>query len=585
MVKTLSLRSKFAVWTSAVVIATSMGLMLSVYLVSSRALRMQADEEMDGIATKTAEQLDLWLSSRERDAVNLSELQPLVAACSDHKLADAQQTLDRIQRRSPFYENVFLADANGKLFLDSIGGKSVGIDLMSTEGLRSHVEHARQGEVWLGDVIKSPATGRPVVLLTTPVKAGGQVVGILGTPIELANFSDAFVSKQRIHGTGYLCMLDSAGTVIAHPDASKILSLNLANTDFGREILNRGNGSVSYELEGIAKTAHFRRSEIKPWTIMAVVPDKELFASVRTIQLYLLLFGALMLAGTLVTVSTLAGRVSRLIQSVVTELDTSVQQFLASSSQISSSSQALAQGSSEQAASLEETSSSAEEITALTQQNNDRSQKVGDLMNEAIPIVGALNKSFQELATGLNEMSTSSEKVAKVIKMIDEIAFQTNILALNAAVEAARAGEAGMGFAVVADEVRNLARRSADAARDTSALIEESLAKSRDGKHQLDNVLQAMEANNKIAGAVKEQTDEIRGASAEQARGIVQISTAIAQMSKVTQSTAAQAEESASAAQELSAQSHALQGIVERLTTVVNGGESGVQAAGWSHTS
>jgi methyl-accepting chemotaxis protein len=246
MARTLSLRSRFAVWTSAIVIISSLGLMLSVYRVSSRALREQADEEMDRITTKTTEQLDLWIGSRERDAVNISELQPLIAACTDHKLADAQQALDRIQHRSPFYENVFLADTNGKLFLDSIGGKSVGIELMSIEGFRSHVEHARQGEIWLGDVMKSPATGRPVVLLTAPIKAGTQVVGILGTPIELANFSDSFVSQYRIRETGYLYMLDPSGTVIAHPDAAKILSLNLANTDFGRDILSRGNGSLTY---------------------------------------------------------------------------------------------------------------------------------------------------------------------------------------------------------------------------------------------------------------------------------------------------------------------------------------------------
>ena len=574
MAKTLSLRSRFAVWTSVIVIISSIGLMLSVYLVSSRALREQADEEMDRIAGKTVEQLDLWISSRERDAVNISELEPLIAACADHKLSDAQQALDRIQRRSPFYENVFLADTNGKLFLDSIGGKSVGIELMSIEGFRSHVEHARQGEIWLGDVMKSPATGRPVVLLTAPVKAGTQVVGNLGTPIELANFSDSFVSKYRIRQTGYLYMLDPSGTVIAHPDAAKIMSLNLANTDFGHNILSRGNGSLSYVFEGNAKTASFHRAQSTPWTIVAVVPDKELFSSVRTIQLYVLLFGSLMLGGTVFAVLYLAGRVSRLIQGAVDELDAAVQQFLASSSQISSASQALAQGSSEQAASIEETSASAEEITAITQQNNDRSRKVAELMNEALPIVQAVNQSHEELATALTEMGTSSEKVAKVIKMIDEVAFQTNILALNAAVEAARAGESGMGFAVVADEVRNLARRSADAARDTSALIEEALLKSRESKQKLHDVLQAMEANNKIAGAVKTETDEIRGASEEQARGIVQISTAITQMSKVTQSTASQAEESASAAQELTAQSHALQDIVGRLTTLVTGAET-----------
>jgi hypothetical protein len=120
MAKTLSLRGRFALWTSAIVIASSIGLIFSVNLVSSRALRAQADEEMDRIVTKTAEELDLWIDSRERDAVNISELQALVAACTEHKLPDAEQALVRVQRRSPFYENVFLADENGKLFLDSL---------------------------------------------------------------------------------------------------------------------------------------------------------------------------------------------------------------------------------------------------------------------------------------------------------------------------------------------------------------------------------------------------------------------------------------------------------------------------------
>jgi len=575
MTRTLSLRTRFAAWTSAVIIASSLGLMVSVYVVSSRVLHRQADEEMDTVVNKTAQELDLWIDSRERDAIDLSGLQPLISACAEHKLDAAQQTLDHIQSRSPFYENVFLADADGKLFLDSIGGKSVGVDLLSIEGFRANVDQARQGKIWFGDVMKSPATGRPVALLTAPILDGNQVVGILGTPIELSNFSDSFVSTYRLRNTGYLYMFDASGTVLAHPEAGKILSFNVGSTDFGREMMSRDAGSLVYDSEGMSWTAHFRRAKSKPWTIAAVIPTRDLLASIREIEFWLLLFGLMTLAGSVLAVSFLAAKTSRLIRVIVAELENAVGQFFAASSQISSSSQALAQGASEQAASIQQTSASAEEINAITRQTNDRSHKVAGLMNEAIPIVTAVNTSHQQLATALTEMSASSQKVAGVIRMIDEIAFQTNILALNAAVEAARAGESGMGFAVVADEVRNLAHRSASAARDTSALIEESLSKSQESRQKLDSVLKAMEANNKIAGAVKVETDEIRGASEEQTRGIGQISTAIAQMNQVTQDTAAQAEESAAAAEELNAQSQALKEIVERLTSMVDGRQSG----------
>jgi methyl-accepting chemotaxis protein len=574
MAKTLSLRRRFAVWTSVVVVFSSLGLMASVYFVSSHALKQQADEELDRIVAKTTEELDLWIESQERDAVNLSELQPLVAACTDRKLPDAEQTLVRIQQRTPFYENVFLADPSGKEFLDAIGGKSVGVELMSIPPFRANVEHAQRGELWMAGVVRSPASGRPVALLTAPVMVDKRCVGILGTPIELANFSENFVSKYRIGDTGYLYMFDESGIMLAHPEASKILSFNVGASDFGREMMSRASGSLVYEFEGSAKIAHFQRAQKKPWTIVATVPAKELLAGVRTIQLCLVVFGFATLAATVLAVSVLAGRISQVVRNLADELDAAVRQFFAASSQISNSSQSLAQGASEQAASIEETSASAEEISSITRQNSDRAQKAAQLMNDAVPIVDAVNASHRDLARALTEMSESSEKVAKVIKMIDGIAFQTNILALNAAVEAARAGESGMGFAVVADEVRDLARRSADAARETSGLIEESVLKSRESRHKLEGVLKAMEANNRITGEVKTETDAIRSASEEQSRGIEQISTAITQMSRVTQTTAAQAEESASAAQELDGQAHSLQQIVGRLNTVVSGGES-----------
>jgi methyl-accepting chemotaxis protein len=175
----------------------------------------------------------------------------------------------------------------------------------------------------------------------------------------------------------------------------------------------------------------------------------------------------------------------------------------------------------------------------------------------------------------MQDITGSSDKISKIIKVIDEIAFQTNILALNAAVEAARAGEAGMGFAVVADEVRSLAQRSAQAAKDTAALIEESIAKSNEGSQRLEHVAQVIHAITESAAKVKTLVDEVNLGSQEQARGIAQISQSIAEMDRVTQANAASAEQSASASEEMSAQAEALQNIARELRSLVGGGERG----------
>lgn len=574
MIRQLGLRGRLVAWISLAVVLTFTALVIGVTWMTSHALESDARDEMQRVVEKTAGELDTWLSSRERDAVNLSTLEVFRAACGGEKGAAAEEMLQAIHKRSPFYENVFLAHADGKLFADSIGGKSVGIDLSSVEGYRVNVEHGRQGEVWIGEVTKSPATGRPVVLITAPIIKAGQTIGLLGTPIGLNEFSDAFIKAYRLGETGYLFLFDASGTMLAHPDSKLILNDNVRNSP-GAAMMDQDKGWLTYTRAGVTKIARFQKAQLKPWKIAAVVPRSELLAEANHIEMLTVLFGLIALAGSLGAAWLVAGKAADRIRSVAAQLSEGAEQTASAALQVSSASQALAKGSSEQAASIEETSASAEEISTITRHNTDRSKKVAELMNQAIPIVNALNSSFHELGFTIAEVSKSSDKVSKVIKMIDEIAFQTNILALNAAVEAARAGEAGMGFAVVADEVRNLAQRSAKAAKETAALVEESLQRSRESTSKLENVTKAMEANNNIAGAVKAETDQIGVASQEQARGIAQISSAITQMNRVTQSTAAQAEESASAAEELNAQSEALKSIVERLSAIVGGGDSG----------
>jgi methyl-accepting chemotaxis protein len=285
---------------------------------------------------------------------------------------------------------------------------------------------------------------------------------------------------------------------------------------------------------------------------------------------FILLFAALAIAP---FVLLLVLRISRQLRGVATGLAEGAEQITSASSQVASSSQTLAQGASEQAASLEETSSSSEKITSMTRKNAESSQAAAAVMTEVDQRVAEGNRTLGEMVQSMQEITGSSDKISKIIKVIDEIAFQTNILALNAAVEAARAGEAGMGFAVVADEVRNLAQRSAQAARDTAALIEESIGKSNEGSQRLEHVSKVIRAITESAAKVKTLVDEVNLGSQEQARGIEHISRSIAEMDRVTQANAASAEQSASASEQMSAQAESLQSIAQGLRTLVGGGD------------
>jgi methyl-accepting chemotaxis protein/methyl-accepting chemotaxis protein-1 (serine sensor receptor) len=257
----------------------------------------------------------------------------------------------------------------------------------------------------------------------------------------------------------------------------------------------------------------------------------------------------------------------------VTELSEGAEQVSSAAGQVSGSSQSLAQGASEQAASLQQTSASGEELASMTRKNAENSQQAAVVMTSVSQRVTDANRTLGVMVKSMEEIGESSNKISRIIKVIDEIAFQTNILALNAAVEAARAGEAGMGFAVVAEEVRNLAQRSAQAAKDTALLIEDSIQKSGEGSRRLGEVAGSIQAITDGATQVKTLVDEVDASSREQAKGIGQISKAIAQMDTVTQQTAANAEESASASEELNAQSQALMAVVEQLRALV-GAES-----------
>ena len=314
-----------------------------------------------------------------------------------------------------------------------------------------------------------------------------------------------------------------------------------------------------------------------------VVADlKPMQAQVRSNLYYTLVVGGIISAlAMLITFFFVRKNVTGIldaVRGVIVGLVHSTTQVNAATKQLSDASRSLAEGASTQAASLEETASSLEEMAAMTRENAKNTKDADELASQARELAAKGSEAMGHMATSIREIKGASDQTANIIRTIDEIAFQTNLLALNAAVEAARAGDAGRGFAVVAEEVRNLAMRSAEAAKNTSALIEASQQKAETGVSMATNVESVLTEINRVNTEVGSLVRKVAEASNDQARGVDQINKAVVQMDGVTQTNAANAEETSATTQELSHQVDQLRHQVIQLQEVVGGNIQGAAA-------
>jgi methyl-accepting chemotaxis protein len=289
-------------------------------------------------------------------------------------------------------------------------------------------------------------------------------------------------------------------------------------------------------------------------------------AASTSFMLWLLAFGVSI--GVTIAV-ILSKAITRPVAVAVAALEGAADETASAAGQVATSSQTLAQGASEQAASLEETSATLEEISSMTKRNAESAGKTKQLANQTRVAAESGAGSMDQMKSAMAAIKESSTNIAKIVKSIDEIAFQTNILALNAAVEAARAGEAGAGFAVVAEEVRSLAQRSAQAARETAERIEDSVNKSEHGVQISVKVSESFGEIVAKARQVDELIGEIATANHEQTQGVAQVNDTVSQMDRITQSNAASAEESAAAAEELNAQTECMREAVRNLQHLI----------------
>ena len=480
------------------------------------------------------------------------------------------------------YQGIFITGADGILFTGILdNGKEYKGSNISK---RQYFQDAQKShKTQMSEIVRSKSTGNLIMVTCVPLFTEvGDFVGAFGMALK-ANFLTNIIKNTKIGQTGYPYITDTKGGVIAHPKEDLVLKLNTATLEgmqnFTATTLANSTGVDTYVFKGVHKTAAFATIEAKGWKLVATQNTDDFLASARKTNYFIMMVSGIALLLTGLAVWVFSRSIARPMQQVANLMLTASDEVASASSQVSSSSQSLAEGASEQAASIEETSASLEEMSSMTKQNADNASQADALMKDANETIATANATMDRMTASMKTISHTGEETQKIVKTIDEIAFQTNLLALSAAGEAARAGEAGAGFAVVADEVRNLAMRAADAAKNTSTLIEESVSQIKEGAELVDVTNKAFDEVATQAEKVTHLVGEIAAASSEQSQGIEQVNIAVSEMDKVVQQNAATAEESASASEEMNAQAEQMKSVARDLNVMITGSGNSLTVA------
>lgn len=417
---------------------------------SSNALREIAEAQVSQIASDLAEMMDL-LIKEEIKLVEQLRLDPelvgflatLETEGADAKAGDGLEAMLKAKaaQLGEGYETILVVNRRGVVVADGSGGENRGMNLSG----RDYVRQALDGKTNMGAPVFSKITGNPVAPFCSPVRGEHDLVlGGLVTVFKMDVINDIF-SQVKVGVTGYPFMVDGDGLCVVHPNPDHLLKTNLARLRGMEAIMDRmlagQRGVGRYVFEGIDKIAGYAPVTEKGWSVGVTQPAEEFLSASNQIRNVITLSGLGFFALAALGVFAFAGRLSRQVMKAASELEAGASQVAAASEQVSSSSQMLAEASSQSAASIEETSSSLEEMASLTKQNAENAANTRNLMQETWTMVESSDEAMGRLSKAMAQISSASNETQKIVKTIDEIAFQTNLIApgtLNEAMVSSR---------------------------------------------------------------------------------------------------------------------------------------------------
>ncbi|HOE72465.1 MAG: Methyl-accepting chemotaxis protein I [Deltaproteobacteria bacterium ADurb.BinA179] len=600
---------------SLVIICLGIGSIM-IFNSSRSALQQTVNEQLMNIADSTGQLMGSWLDSARLNVQLWGSDYDVKSFLMDSGgkpgLQEAVNArLREINTQYPYFELINVVNTRGDVVASSdpsvIGNYSV------TD--RPYFQDSLTGKVTLTDAMQSKSTGEPVFVVSSPVRNGSEICGVIFGAVKLFAFSEKFIDPVCVGQSGYAYLCNGEGLTLAHRDKHTVFNLSIGDTDFFRRMHGKDRGYIEYDFRGTPQMVAFVKNGITGWYLGIVAIESEIYAPVRHLA-YISLTVALVIIALLVgTIALLTGKLIinpiRLVsnglkeaaegdgdlslrievqskdevgelahwfnafinnlEKIISRVKETAEIVDSGTQEVSGGVQDLSQMTQEQAAAIEEVAATVEEMTSTIKENAANAQEGREKTKEMVDLASQGGRISRELVQAMTDISGVSRKIGDIVVTVNEVAFQTNLLALNAAVEAARAGDHGRGFAVVAGEVRALAQRSAESSRQIEDLIKDTVTKIAAGDEMVKKTGVALEKIVVTIEQLSNTMEEIAASSAEQARGIDELNRAIASIDTTTQQNASTVEELASTSERLHTEANELASTVNHFRVSSDG--------------